>query len=108
MEKRNLFDCLPVGQGFERFDSLLETETFSLERIVSCGYGAPLGEWCDQERSEWVVLLKGSAGLRVEGEAEIRVLTPGDYVYLPARLRHRVEWTEDNVKTVWLALHHGD
>ncbi|CAG1020137.1 hypothetical protein MTYM_00082 [Methylococcales bacterium] len=108
MEKRNLFDCLSVERGFERFDVLVEAEALTLERIVSHGHSTPLGEWYEQERSEWVVLLKGAAGLLIEGEQEILTLMPGDYVYLPARLRHRVEWTEDNTETVWLALHHRD
>ena len=108
MEKRNLFDCLSVGQSIERFDALLETDALRLERIVSYGQGTPLGEWYDQERSEWVALLKGSAGLRLDGEEEILVLMPGDYVYLPAHLRHRVEWVGDSEETVWLALHHRD
>ncbi len=33
-------------------------------------------------------------------------MRPGDYVLIPARKRHRVEWTDPGQKTVWLALHH--
>jgi cupin 2 domain-containing protein len=29
----------------------------------------------------------------------------GDYVFIPARKRHRVEWTEPQQPTVWLAVH---
>ena len=29
---------------------------------------------------------------------------PGDWVNIPARVRHRVEWTDPKQKTVWLAV----
>lgn len=105
VKKLNLFDSLSVSQGFERTDTLLEADALRLERIVSNRCATRPGEWYDQEHSEWVVLLKGSAGLCVEGEKEILVLMPGDYVYLPAHLRHRVEWTSATEETFWLALH---
>jgi len=105
MEKRNLFDNLPADPGCEHFDALLEAAGFRLERIVSRGHATPAGVWLDQDHAEWVVLLKGSAGLSIEGEAETQVLAPGDYLYLPARLRHRVEWTQAEGETVWLAVH---
>ena len=105
MKKRNLFDGPPPNPGCEHFEALLQGAGFRLERIVSRNHATPAGEWYEQENAEWVVLLKGSAGLAVAGEAETLVLTPGDYVYLPARLRHRVEWTHAEGETVWLALH---
>ena len=33
-------------------------------------------------------------------------LKSGDYLSIPAGTHHRVEWTDPNVKTVWLALHY--
>jgi cupin 2 domain-containing protein len=43
---------------------------------------------------------------QLEGETEVRVMRPGDYVHIPAHRRHRVEWTDREQKTVWLALHY--
>jgi cupin 2 domain-containing protein len=43
--------------------------------------------------------------LLFEGQKEVTVLHPGDYVHILARQRHRVEWTDGEQKTVWLALH---
>jgi len=106
MEKQNLFDCPAVMRDLECFDALLETDQLRLERIVSCQHATPPGEWYDQDRSEWVVLLKGAAGLRLEGREDALVLTPGDYVCIPAHLRHRVDWTDSGGETVWLALHY--
>ena len=53
-----------------------------------------------------MALLSGGAGLRFEDEAEPRVLAPGDYLLIPAHRRHRVEWTDPETPTVWLALHY--
>jgi cupin 2 domain-containing protein len=53
-----------------------------------------------------VALLTGSAGLVIAGEAEPRRLAPGDWLLIPAGLRHRVEWTDPDRPTVWLALHY--
>ena len=60
----------------------------------------------DQDEAEWVVVLAGSDGLLFEGEAEPRILKPGDYVHIPAHARHRVAWTDAGRPTVWLAVHH--
>ena len=32
-------------------------------------------------------------------------LRPGDWVEIPAHARHRVEWTQADPPTVWLAVH---
>lgn len=76
-----------------------------VERIVSTGQASPPGFWYDQDWVEWVVVLAGEAGLRIEGEAAPRSLSPGDHVELPPRVRHRVEWTSADPPTVWLAVH---
>jgi cupin 2 domain-containing protein len=104
----SLFEDLPERLAGENFLVLLEQQGFRLERIVSTGQATPAGEWYDQPRSEWVVLLTGSAGLLIAGEAAPRRLAPGDWLLLPAHLRHRVEWTDPDRPTVWLALHYAD
>jgi cupin 2 domain-containing protein len=102
----NLFGRIPPQVPDELREILLSTPHLQLERIISAGQATPPGQWYDQDTDEWVVVLAGSAGLLLEGEAEPRVLRPGDYVHLPAHLRHRVAWTDPNQKTVWLALHY--
>ena len=84
---------------------LVRTPHLRLERIVSIGHATPAGHWHDQDRDEWVLLLRGSAGLRFEGDAAAVTLRPGDHVLIPAHRRHRVEWTDAAEPTVWLALH---
>jgi cupin 2 domain-containing protein len=106
MKPRNLFSKVPDSLKDEVFETLLKTDQFILERIISPGRPTQPGEWYDQDTNEWVLLLRGRAGLLFEGEREVRVVHPGDYVHIPAHHRHRVEWTEAGQKTVWLALHY--
>lgn len=100
-----LLDNLPEHLAEERFETLLETPAFRLERILSQGHATPPGACYDQDRDEWVMLLQGAARLSVEGQAGPLALKPGDAVLLPAHCRHRVEWTAPDQVTVWLALH---
>jgi cupin 2 domain-containing protein len=74
MKKQNIFTKLPAGGGSEHFETLLSSDHFKLERIVSYGSATMEGEWYDQDHCEWVLLLKGSAGLHIEGDKEIHVL----------------------------------
>lgn len=101
---QSLLHDLPVHLMDERFDDLVKTSALRLERILSHGHATPEGQWYNQDRDEWVMLVQGRARLLIEGQAEI-VLQPGDHVLLPAHCRHRVVWTEPDVITVWLALH---
>ena len=100
----NLLAALPERLAQEQFDVLLRRPGVRLERIVSTGQATPPGEWLSQADAEWVLLLKGAAGLAFENEAEIR-LSPGDCLLIPADCRHRVNWTAQGEATVWLALH---
>jgi len=102
----NLFEAIPLKVTGEFIQVLLATGNFRLERIVSSGQATPSGEWYEQDTHEWVALLSGGAGLRFEDEAEPRVLSPGDHLLIPAHRRHRVEWTDPETPTVWLALHY--
>ena len=102
----NLLDSLPRRLDAEQMIVLVENENLRIERIVSTGQASPPGFWYDQPWAEWVLVLAGSAGLVFEGEAEPRVLRPGDYLLIPAHRRHRVAWTDLEQPTVWLAVHY--
>jgi len=106
VEAGNLFAGVPARLDTERFDALVEAEGLRVERIVSTGQTTPEGEWFDQHRDEWVVLLAGAAELLFEGEAGPRALAPGDWLRIPAHTRHRVTRTDPDRPTVWLALHY--
>jgi cupin 2 domain-containing protein len=101
----NLFEDLPQGGADEEVAIVAAFRGARIERIVSTGQESPPGFWYDQDEPEWVVVLSGSAGLLIEGEAAPRVLRPGDHVLIPPHVRHRVEWTDATAPTVWLAVH---
>lgn len=101
----NLFAALPQAPVAEAFDTLLQNAGLRVERIVSRGHASPPGFWYEQSENEWVLLLRGEARLTVEGQGDCR-LVPGSYLHLPARTRHRVEWTLPDAETVWLAIHY--
>lgn len=102
---RNILAQLPIDLSKEIFETIAESDSVRIERIVSNGQATPQGEWYDQERAEWVLLLAGSAGLLFEGQQEPRRLAPGDHLLIPAGCRHRVAWTDPAVPTLWLAVH---
>ncbi|MBY4897459.1 cupin [Cupriavidus sp. AU9028] len=129
IDSGNLYASVEAGQhvaasedGEEHFDSLLQRPGARIERIVSTGQASPPDFWYDNPHDEWVVLLRGSAGLRLrtpaselapqaelppgeDGEDTEVVLAPGDWIHLPAHCRHRVDWTDALETTVWLAVH---
>jgi cupin 2 domain-containing protein len=102
----NLFVGLPVRARDELVDVLVDTSTARLERIVSTTHRTPPGQWYDQDTDEWVAVLRGRAGLRFADDDAIVVMNPGDWLVIPAHRRHRVEWTDPDGPTVWLALHY--
>ena len=96
----------PAGEpGDETIATLIRHPAFALEHIVSRGAASPDGFWYDQDRSEWVLLLKGEAELRFES-GETIALAAGNPLVIPAHRRHRVERTSDDA--VWLALHYQE
>jgi cupin 2 domain-containing protein len=104
----NLLRDLPDARTGEVIERILAAPGVRIERIVSRGQRSPPGFWYDQPEAEWVLLLVGAARLRFEDEAEARMLGPGDCVHIAAHRRHRVDWTDPERPTVWLAIFHTD
>ncbi|MDP8227170.1 MAG: cupin domain-containing protein [Candidatus Celaenobacter polaris] len=101
----NLFEKIPANLEEEYFEKLLKNEHFSLERIISEGQITPIGTWLCEDTNEWVILLSGSAKIQFKLSGSTLSLHPGDHFTIPAGTYHRVEWTDPNAKTVWLAMH---
>jgi cupin 2 domain-containing protein len=101
----NLFAAVPEGLAEEQALALLASPGLRIERIVSTGQASPPGFWYDQDWDEWVLLLAGTAAVAFAGEPEPRQLLQGSYLHIPARVRHRVEWTSSSPPAVWLAVH---
>lgn len=104
MKTANLLDNIPQQLPTEIAETLASSSAVRLERIVSRGHCSPPGFWYDQAQSEWVLLLKGEARLRIAGQDTPLQLAPGDYLNIPAHVRHRVESTSATEDTVWLAV----
>ena len=104
MKAHNIFQDLPAGLPGELIETLVSRDEFRIERIVSRGHCSSPGFWYDQVENEWVIVLAGSARLRFEAGAESVELGPGDYLNIPARVRHRVDRTDPERDTVWLAV----
>jgi len=101
----NIFAALPAAKKRETFQVLQQGKGFRVERIVSRGQSTPEGQWLCSKAFEWVIVLSGRAHLLVKGARESLDLKAGDYVFIPAFTRHRVDWTHPRQRTVWLAVH---
>jgi cupin 2 domain-containing protein len=100
----NLLANLPDACAGEVFTALLTRAGVRIERIVSHGQATPADAPMVQGWDEWVLLLEGAAGLRVEDGAEV-ALKPGDHLLIGQGQRHWVTWTAADRPTVWLAVH---
>src|SRR5688500_18523756 len=103
----NLFDNIPADLPGELAEAIVLAASFRVERIVSRGHASPEGFWYDQPDHEWVLLVSGAARVQFEVDRGAVEMKPGDYLHIPARRRHRVEWTAPDVDTVWLAIHYA-
>jgi len=105
----NLFSGLPRStRENEQFSELLSRPGLRIERIVSTGQASPADFWYDQPEGEWVLLVQGAARLHFADEPAPRELGPGDFVDITPHRRHRVDWTDPDQPTVWLAIHYAE
>ncbi|NRB23065.1 cupin domain-containing protein [Shewanella sp.] len=105
MEKRNIFDKIPSDLTLESFEQIGGNDKILIERIVSKAHVTPEGQWYDQDRSEWVMVLKGEAKLQFEQGERVH-MKAGDHVDIAAHCKHRVTWTSPETETLWLAVHY--
>jgi cupin 2 domain-containing protein len=105
MKPGNMFSDIPEGLRQEAFQDIVKRANVRIERIVSQGHHSPEGFWYDQDWDEWVLVLSGRAGLRIEGRPDSIELGPGDHLFIASHTRHQVAWTASGEKTVWLAVH---
>ena len=101
----NLLTGIPSNLAEELVQTLAESGSIRIERIVSDGHVTATGEWYDQEWNEWVLLIAGGATLSFDNNVAPLTLKPGDHIMIPAHCRHRVEQTISGEKTIWLAVH---
>jgi cupin 2 domain-containing protein len=106
--KKDFFAYIPDHLKEELIETILQTSNFRIERIVSHGQSSKEGFWYDQADNELVILLKGSATLRFENQSGLIEMKPGDYLHIEKHARHRVEWTNPEQETIWLAVHYNE
>lgn len=106
----NIFELpnlLPLINEQELINVLLDKQFndthLYIERIVSTGQKSAENFWYNQNYNEWVILLKGKAGLLIENSSELH-LKAGDYIFIPAHTRHKVTYTDTQLTCVWLAI----
>ena len=93
---------LPGPEDDESVDILSRANDVRVERIVSTGQASPPGFWYDQDEEEWVALLSGEARLRYE-DGSVLSLNAGDFLFIPAHVRHRIDSTSSESPCIWLA-----
>lgn len=104
--KKDLFAGIPDHLKDELIETIFQTSNFRIERIVSHGHSSDEGFWYDQSDNELVILLKGNAVLRFENQSQLIKMKPGDYLHIKKHVRHRLEWTNPELETIWLAVHY--
>jgi len=104
----NIFKDIPTDLPDELIDKIAgdAEKGITIERIISRGHSSPPGFWYNQNKNEFVILLKGKAGLLFKDRDKIFEMSAGDYVEIPAHTLHRVEWTSSEEDTIWFAIHY--
>lgn len=103
MKIKNIYKNIPKNLPEELIENLFNSDNCKIERIISRGHSTPNGNWYDQDKNEFVLLLKGSAELSFKNN-EIIKMKEGDFIIIPAHKRHRVEKTDYKKETIWLAV----
>ncbi len=99
----NIFDLPKPLPKAELFETLYNNGQVLIEKIVSTGQVTPEGEWYNQEKNEWLIVLQGEGELSYEDGSRIKLIT-GDYLLIPAYQKHRVEYTSTEPPCIWLTL----
>ncbi|PKG56490.1 cupin domain-containing protein [Shewanella sp. GutDb-MelDb] len=105
MDKQHILDNLPSDLTLEQFEPLVKTDCVLIERIISAAHVTAEGQWYDQAKSEWVMVVQGAAKLEFE-HGEMVSLNQGEHLTIKAHVKHRVAWTSEETETIWLAVHY--
>jgi cupin 2 domain-containing protein len=103
--KGNIFENAEAEKkNFEIFEALAESDHALVERIISSGQKTPDGQWLQQDRNEWVMLLKGNARISFADGYDFE-LNCGDHLFIPRDKKHRVTYTSADPECIWIAFH---
>lgn len=101
----NIFENIPDELNDELFEPFVQNENIKIERIISKGHSSPKEGWLEQDKNEWVIVLKGDAKVLLENKEPLNLIA-GSYIVIPAFTKHKVVWTNPDIETVWLAVHY--
>ena len=85
----------------------MSCNNLKIERIISKGHCSPDDFWYDEPLNEFVLVVKGCGVIKLKKNGKEIRLEPGDYYNIPAHEKHRVEWTDENTETIWLAVYYS-
>ncbi len=105
MELKNIFEVRRIAASKEIFDLIQDNGDVRIERIISTGQRTTAGEWLVQDESEFVLLLAGKAELEFRS-GEVFEMLPGDHVVITPKVEHKVNYTQTDPPTIWLAVHY--
>ena len=101
----NIFETIPDNIETEVFEELMKSDNVRIERIISKGHKSPASGWYDQDNNEWILVVQGEAILLFADESSVK-MKAGDYLNIMAHKKHKVEWTDPNIETIWLTIHY--
>ncbi len=104
MKNKNVFNGIPAEIPEEIVQEIFKAQKIRIERIISKGHTSPKDYWYDQDENEWVMVLRGRARLEFSDDRTLLELKEGDYLNIPSHKKHRIEWTEPENETIWLAV----
>ncbi|MCH7568338.1 MAG: cupin domain-containing protein [Nanoarchaeota archaeon] len=104
MKVGNIFSRIPKLLSDESFEELISSQNCKIERIISSGHSTPKCKWYDQNKNEFIIVLKGNAELLFEENNKVVKMCEGDYVNIPAHVKHKVQKTDSQKETIWLAI----
>ena len=104
----NIFDISDIdfSEDKEITEILALSENIRIERIVSSGQITDKDYWYDQSENEFVMVLQGEARILFDNGKEEH-LSKGDYLEIPAHVRHQVSFTSVNPVCIWLTVYLG-
>jgi len=82
----------------EQHRTLVATRSFAVGEILTGALDAPVD--FDQDHDEWVLVISGRATLELDDRRH--ELVAGDWLFLPARRRHRLVGAEPGTR--WLTV----
>ena len=96
----NLFDISKLPLKEEVSTILTKNKNVRIEQIISTGQ---VSDWFDQDKTEFLVLLDGTAELEYENGKSV-TLIKGDTLLINPHQKHRVVYTSNDPPCNWLCV----